>query len=254
LDVPVFDTEGTRKGSIPLPPAFASALRPDLIRKAVSVAQANHRQPYGASPMAGRRQTHQSWGPGRGASRIPRGTQRARATFAPSVVGGRRAHPPRATKVLTEKLNVKERRAAVRAALAATANVDTVRSRGHQFELEALPLVVDDAFTDVATTKGLIETLTKLGVGGDLDRARSGRHQRAGRGKLRGRRIRTPSSVLVVVHEAGPVVRASTNLPGVEFCLVDQLNVERLAPGGDQGRLTLFTRSAIEALAAGVAA
>lgn len=249
MEVSVFGVDGSKKGSVALPEVFAGQLRPDLVRKAVNAAQANRRQPYGAAKWAGRLQTAESWGPGRGASRVPRGTQRARATFAPSVVGGRRAHPPRAERDWSEKINKKERRAALRAALAATANAEVVRARGHKFEAEATPLVVEDELASIATTQALAAALGKIGAGPDLERARSGRHQRTGKGKLRGRRMRTPKSVLLVLHEKGPAAKAASNLPGVDFAVLSELNVERLAPGGDQGRLVVFTKSALEAVA-----
>lgn len=248
MEVSVFGTDGSKKGSVELPAVFATHLRPDLVRKAVNAAQANRRQPYGAAKWAGRLQTAESWGPGRGVSRVPRGTQSSRATFAPSVVGGRRAHPPRAERDWSEKINKKERQAALRAALAATANAEVVRARGHRFEPEVTPIVVEDGLLDIASSQELLDVLDKLGLGPDLERARAGRKQRAGKGKLRGRRLRKPKSLLIVAHDKGPVHRAGRNLPGVDFAVPDELNVERLAPGGDQGRLVVFTRSAIDAI------
>ncbi len=247
MEINVYDLSGNASGSIQLPRAFETPFRPDVIRKAVSVSQANRRQPYGASPMAGRWRAVEGWGPGRGVSRVPRLTQGRRAAFAPHVRGGRRAHPPTAEKKLDEKINKKERRLALRSALAATADTERVADRGHRFDLEATPLVVEDALLDIGTTQELLSTLETLGVAADVQRAKEGTKVRAGKGKLRGRRLKVPRSLLLVVHEEGPVTRAASNLPGVEFTTPDQLNVERLAPGGDAGRLTLFTQSALEA-------
>ncbi|MCL1978851.1 MAG: 50S ribosomal protein L4, partial [Methanomassiliicoccaceae archaeon] len=73
-----------------------------------------------------------------------------------------------------------------------------------------------------------------------------GRKIRAGRGKMRNRRYRTPVSVLIVVSERdAPVFKGASNLPGVNVETVDTLNASILAPGGDAGRLTVYTRSAI---------
>ena len=248
MEVNVYNLEGNAAGSVELPSAFDTPYRPDIIRKAVNAAQANRRQPYGASPMAGRWQTAESWGPGRGVSRVPRLTQGRRATFAPHVRGGRRAHPPRAERDWSEKINKKERRLALRSALAAAADPEKVRGRGHKFDLDATPLVVEDGLLNIQETQQLIETLTHLGLGDDLDRAREGRSIRAGKGKLRGRRYRTPTSVLLVIHEDGPVRLAAGNVPGVEAVTPNNLNVERLAPGGDPARLVVFTKSALAAL------
>ena len=41
------------------------------------------------------------------------------------------------------------------------------------------------------------------------------------------------------------VWRAVRNLPGVDACRVDKLNAELLAPGGDAGRLCVFTQNAL---------
>lgn len=248
MEINVYDLSGNASGSVKLPRAFDTPFRPDVIRKAVSVSRANRRQPYGASPMAGRWHAVEGWGPGRGVSRVPRLTQGRRAAFAPHVRGGRRAHAPTAEKKLEEKINKKERRLALRSALAATADAERVAERGHRFDLEATPLIIEDDLLEIGTTQAFLDTLETLGVAEDVQRAKEGTKVRAGKGKLRGRRLKVPRSLLLVVHEQGPVTRAASNLPGVEFTTPDQLNVERLAPGGDAGRLTLFTRSALEAV------
>lgn len=248
MDVTIRALDGSDAGTATLTAAFETEFRPDLIRKAVAVAQANRRQPYGAAYEAGRQHATESWGPGRGASRVPRLTQGNRAAFAPGTRGGRRAHPPKADKKLDEKINTKERRLARRSALAATADPDRVAERGHAFDADELPLVVEDDIVEIAKTGELRETLEELGVGADVDRAKEGRSIRAGKGKTRGRKYRVPRSVLLVVHEKDLITRAYANLPGVELTTPDELDVEHLAPGGDAGRLTIFTASALEAL------
>lgn len=248
MEVTIKTLDGDEADTRSLPKAFETPYRPDVIRKAFAVAESNKKQPYGADPEAGRQHATESWGPGRGASRVPRLTQGNRAAFAPGTVGGRRAHPPKAEKDLTEKINKKEGRLARDSALAATADPDRVEERGHAFETEDLPLVVEDDLVDVGRTADLRETLETLGVGPDLDRAKEGRNVRPGKGTMRGRKYRTPRSVLLVVHEKGPVTRATDNLPGVDWTTPEEINVPRLAPGGDPGRLTLFTAAAIEAL------
>lgn len=246
MQVTIHSTDGDEAGTATLPDAFETEFRPDVIRKAVDVAESNIKQPYGADPEAGRKHATESWGPGRGASRIPRLTQGQEAAFAPGTRGGRRAHPPKAEKKITEYLNGKERDLALTSALAATADPERVEDRGHRFEADELPLVVEDEVVDLAKTQDLKEVLEEIGTGDDLARAKDGRSVRAGRGTMRGRRYRTPRSVLLVVHETGTIDRASGNLPGVEYATVEELSVPRLAPGGDAGRLTVFTASALE--------
>ena len=44
------------------------------------------------------------------------------------------------------------------------------------------------------------------------------------------------------------VIKCVKNIPGVDITTPNMLNVELLAPGGDPGRLTIFTESALKAL------
>lgn len=247
--VNLYGTDGNAKGKVTLPAAFAEPVRPDLIRKAVSVIQANRRQPYGSDPDAGKRQVTHATRPGQGMSRVQRGVGTGKAGFTPNNVGGRRAHPPRVERVWAEKINKKENAKALRAALAASALPAMVRDRGHQFKDGlSTPIVVEDKLADVAKTQDLLEILNKLGLAADVQRASDGTHQRAGRGKLRGRRMRTPRSILVVAPLGSKLHRAAQNLPGVDVSTPEQLNTETVAPGGDPGRLILFTEKGLARL------
>ena len=87
-----------------------------------------------------------------------------------------------------------------------------------------------------------------LGLGMDLDRARNGRKIRAGKGTMRGRVHKTPKSILLVVKEKSGLAQAARNLPGVDVVAAKDLCAEDLAPGGDLGRLTVFTKAALEAM------
>lgn len=244
--VNVYSKTGAASGEVELPAVFDTEFRPDVIRKAVNAAQANRRQPYGSSPLAGHA-PHRSVRSGQGISRVPRATQGGNAVFSPAVVGGRRAHPPRVEKNWSEKINRKERQLARASALAATAFEDAVRTRGHKFkEGLTLPVVVDDAVEAVEKTQELITVFEAVGVGDDLQRALDGKHVRAGRGKMRGRKYRTPRSILFVVSgPEAPVLTAARNLTGVDVATPEQLSTELVAPGGDAGRLVVFTKSAL---------
>ncbi len=245
--VNVHDKSGKSSGQVELPAVFATPLRPDLIRKAVAAAQANRRQRYGASPVAGVRPSVEWPGKGKGMARTPRLRHGNRAAFVPNAFKGRRAHPPEARKVWTEKINVKERRLAIASALAATAQAGLVKARGHQIDEKlALPLVVSDDFVAATHTSDLLEALGKVGVGADLARAKDGVHVRAGMGKLRGRAYRTPRSVLLVTADGK--APAAENLAGVDVVSARNVSAEDLAPGGDAGRLTVYTQGALAAL------
>lgn len=232
---------------------FATEFRPDLIRKTVNAFHANRRQPYGSDPMAGKRHAEASVRSGSGISRVPRMTQGRRAVLAPFVTGGRRAHPPKVEKDWSEKINKKEKALAFASALAATANEEQVRARGHRFKDGlTVPVVVDDDFESIEKTKDALAALEAIGLGGDIERADNGVKQRSGIAKLRGRRLKKPKGLLVVVGaKDSAFAKAAANLPGVDVTTTDQLNVERVAPGGDAGRLVVFTRRAFDSLGGG---
>lgn len=243
-NVTVHDKSGKSAGQVELPGVFATPLRPDLIRKAVNVARANRRQRYGASPVAGVRPSVEWPGKGKGMARTPRLRQGNRAAFVPNAYKGRRAHPPESRHEWTEKINVKERRLAIASALAATAQASVVKARGHRFEDKlALPVVVSDDFVAATATSDLASALAAVGVGADLERAKNGVHVRAGMGKLRGRAYRTPRSVLLVTADGK--APAAANLAGVDVVAAKDVSAEDLAPGGDAGRLTVYTQGAL---------
>ena len=248
VKVNVYGIDGTVKEKIDLPETFDTDYRPDIIRKSFSILHSNKRQPYGADPYAGTKHATASVGKGRGMSRVPRLTQGRRAALAPCVVGGRRAHPPKAERNWKEKINKKERIFSIKSALAATANKEIVSKRGHKFDEKiTLPIIIEDKFENIKKTKDVIETFEKVGIYTDVLRATNGRHIRAGRGKTRGRKYRIPKSILIVSMEEN-IKKNSKNLSGVDIVKPNQLNIEYLAPGGDAGRLTVFTKSALKEL------
>jgi large subunit ribosomal protein L4e len=81
-----------------------------------------------------------------------------------------------------------------------------------------------------------------------LDRARNGMHVRAGRGKMRGRRVKSPKSILFVVKDVKKTRLCVGNIHGIEVVEPKKLSLELLAPGGDAGRLTVFTEIALKEL------
>lgn len=246
MEATVRDLSGEETGTIELPAVFETEFRSDLIRRAVLAAQANRKQAYGADPLAGMRTPAESFGSGRGMAHVPRENGRGRRV--PQTVGGRRAHPPKAEKEQGKKVNKKERQLAVRSAIAATADADLVRERGHQFDEDvALPLVVSDDFEDLLKTKEAVEALEALGVSADIERADEGRKVKAGRGTTRGRKYRRPKSILFVTSEEPS--RAARNLAGADVATAAEVNTEDLAPGTHAGRLTIWTESAIEEVA-----
>ena len=258
MKVPIYSIKGkASKSSATLPEAFEEPVRLDLIRRAVTAARANRRQAYGASRGAGFRHSVSWPGKGRGMARTPRKNGGGgRGAEAPNTVGGRRAHPPKVEKEWNLKINSKERKKAFRSALAATSQESYVSARGHEIpEKATLPYVVDDKIENIASdhegesiTKRAMTLLDGLGLSDDVDRSTDGKGIRAGKGKRRGRKYRTPKSVLIVLSENNGSEKAFRNLSGVDVTTSKDLNTELLAPGGDPGRLVVFSKAAVSAL------
>jgi len=251
VKVNVYGIDGSVSEKIDLPEVFDTEYRPDLIKKSFNVMHSNKRQPYGADPYAGTKHATASVGKGRGSSRVPRLTQGRRAALAPCVVGGRRAHPPKAEKDWKEKINKKEKVKAIKSALAATTDKTMVSNRGHNFDDKiTLPIIIDDKFGNSKKTKEVIEILEKIGIYDDILRATNGRHIRAGRGKMRGRKYKTPKSILIVSTRE-KIYKSSRNLTGIDVVEPKNLNIEHLAPGGIAGRLTIITKSDLKKIRGG---
>jgi len=246
----IFDLQGKSTGKITLPKVFSTPLRPDVIKRAVLAIQSNRLQPQGRDPMAGKRTTAESRGTGMGISRVPRikgGS--GRAGFAPSTVGGRQPHPPRAEKNIVKDIPKKEAKFALISAIAATAQKETVVSRGHKIgNVVQFPLVVEDAIEGLTKAKEVEAAFASLGLEADLIRVRDSRSIRAGKGKRRGRKMKQAIGPLIIVVDGKSLVNAASNIPGVEVTTVTNLNTEMLAPGTHPGRLTVWTNGAIEKL------
>ena len=248
--VNVYSLKGDVTDEIELPEIFEEAYRPDVIKRAVISSQTARIQPWGANPMAGKRTTAESFGSGRGVAMVPRVKGSSKAGFVPQAIGGRKAHPPRVNTIYHEKVNKKERVLAIRSAIAATADKDLVAERGHKVEdLEQVPFIVDDELETIKTAKETREIFKDLGIMDDILRAKKGRKIKSGKGKLRGRKYRTPKGPLVVVGNDRGIKLGARNHAGVEVVEVENINAELLAPGTHAGRLTIYTKSAIEKLA-----
>ncbi len=265
MKLAVLDAAGARKGDVELPRQFSEAIRPDLITRAVHALQAAARQPYGADPEAGkrasaelsRRRRKYRGSYGFGMSRVPRKILSRRGTrmymvgaFAPGTVGGRRAHPPKAEKQWDQKVNKRENRKAIRSALSATVDAATVKARGHKVP-DSYPFLLDSSMIGISKTSEAKKALLALGFKDELARADK-TTARAGKGKMRGRKTRRATSLLIVTAEKDVALRkAAANISGVEVVAVHELNAELLAPGTHPGRATLYTKDAIQAMTDG---
>jgi large subunit ribosomal protein L4e len=250
ISAKVFDLKGEEVRTRNLPQIFNTPTRPDVIKRAVVTIQSHKYQPQGRDPMAGKRNTAESRHAGLGIARVPRLKERGqRAAFAPGTVGGRSAHPPESKKNIRKKLPKKEMRLALRSAIAATGLKEIVASRGHMVEdVPDFPLVVVDEIQSLKRTKDIEEALINLGVWPDIFRVKESRKIRAGKGKMRGRKMKQAVGPLLVIANNDGVAEATRNLPGMEVASVENLNAELLAPGTHPGRLTVWTNSAFEKL------
>jgi large subunit ribosomal protein L4e len=251
-----FTVEGKVNGEVSLPKQFSEEFRPDLIKKAVLAIQSHNRQAYGASPDAGtrasayiskRRKAYKTTY-GKGQSRTPRKVVLRRGlhfyfvgAFAPNTTGGRRAHPAKAEKDWNLKLNIKERRKAIRSAIAATMDQEKVKTRGHKSE----SVVIEAKYEDLKKTKEVETFFKSLGYQKELDRIAI-KKVRAGKGKNRGRPYKKKKGPLLVVSKQCSLMKAAQNMQGIEICEVKNLNAELLAPGTDAGRLTVWSDKALE--------
>lgn len=260
--VSIISVKNEKKGDVALPDQFSEEYRPDLIARAVRALQANARQPYGADPVAGmqvsatlsRRRRDYKGSYGLGISRVPRKIlSRSGTRFnwagaeAPGTVGGRRAHPPKSEKIWTQKINVTERRFAIRSAMTASVNKDIVAKRGHKVP-DQFPFIVSDDVQNINKTKQVIAWLTAIGLGKELDRSANTKI-RAGKSKARNRKKKIPVGPLVVVAKSCALQTSAENIPGIDVCVVNRLNAKLLAPGAHPGRLTLYTESAVKRIA-----
>jgi large subunit ribosomal protein L4e len=257
----LINIEGKKIKEISLPKQFSEPYHPNLIKRAVLVIRSNKRQPYGAKEGAGmryssylsKRRKNYKGAYGRGMSRTPRKVMWRRGTqfgyvgaTAPGTRGGRKAHPPKAEKDFTKKINIKERRKAIRSALAATFNLDLIKKRNHQIPTE-FPFIIEDKIENLSKTKEVKDILRKLGFEKELIRCEK-KKVRAGKGKTRGRKHTKKTGPLIVVSKDCKLAKAAVNIPGVDIVNIKNINAELLAPGTHAGRLVIYTESAINRL------
>jgi len=256
----VLSLDGKKVKEVDLPKQFDEGYRSDLIKRAFLALMSHKRQPYGAFKEAGKRYSSKlskrrrkyRGSYGKGISRIPRKILTRRGTqfywvgaTVPGTVGGRRAHPPKAERKFEQKINIKERRKAIRSALSASVLKEVVEKRGHRFG--NLPVVFEDKFEDVGKTKDVKKVLEGAGLKDELKRVNVSK-VRAGIGKLRGRKYKRKKGPLIIVSKDCKLLKSSGNIPGVDVVDVKNLNIELLAPGSDAGRLCVWSDKALEVL------
>jgi large subunit ribosomal protein L4e len=258
MKVPVYTLKGQPKGTVEIAKAFSAPVRKDVIKRAVAAERAAARQAYGADPVAGHRSSAHYHGKrhyrhtmmNREMARMKRihgsGFLHFTARVVPQARKGRKAHPPKAEKIWDKKVNKKEMALAMLSAVSASADKEMLAARGHILNgAKSIPLVLEDSVQGLKRTKETAELLKALGLEDEMVRV-SEKKIRQGKGKARGRKYRTRTGPLFIVKEDNGLVRASMNLPGVDSATVTGLSVEMLAPGGQPGRLCIWSKSALE--------
>ena len=254
--IQILDIEGKKTKEITTP-LFEEPIREDLISKLVEAEKT--RQPYSPKQYAGMDRSasgkvqhkRHSWNTdrGRGMSRIPKKTMWRRGTqfswigaIIPSVKGGRRAHPPHGD-VPNKKINKKELKKILLSALTYVSSVQDVQKKyatlaGKKIDVK-LPFVVEDKILSLKS-KELFNTLRKL-LGELYDVSVQKKTQRAGIGKMRGRKYKKNAGALLVIG-----VQEKAKIQGIDVLKVSELTITDLADGG--ARITIFTEKAIKDL------
>lgn len=211
----------------------------------------NSRQAYAVSIYAGKQVSASSWGTGRAVARIPRvgggGTSRSgQGAFGNMCRGGRMFDPTKTWRKWHRKINSTQKRYAVCSALAASAVPALVMARGHRIDdVPEVPLVLDNALESTKKTSAAKDILQAVGALADVEKAAKSKQIRSGKGKMRNRRYTLRKGPLIVYADNDGVQEAFRNLPGVELCNVDRLNLLQLAPGGHVGRFCIWSEKAM---------
>lgn len=255
----ILGIDGKKMKDIELSDIFSQPVREDIVSRVLEAKKT--KQPYSPSLVAGKqhsasgilRHRRHVWksSRGRGISRIPRkifsrkGSQfRWEGAEIASARGGRRAHPPKILSMIAKrKMNKKEAKMAFVSAISATANPKKVSGKYKNLKEKKLnlPLIVESEFLKLKT-KNLLESLKKILGEETLKAIIKKRKIRAGKGKMRGRKYKKSSGMLLVT---GKNEKIKTNV--IDMKNVGNLSINDLASGG-LGRLVIYTENAIKEL------
>lgn len=255
----MYSMDGKALKEVELPSAFGLDVRLDLISRAAISDQTKHYQRKGNDPRAGMetsaryRGRKEDFGSGKNKGTairprevLPKG-RLGKVKRIPSAVKGRRAHPPHVNKIIVERMNKKEYRAALLSAIAATGSREAVEARGHKLSASIkLPIILENSFESVGKTGQVYRTLSAL-IGEDIARSSNPR-PRVGVRARRGGKI-YPKSAIIAVSKDAPVLKAARNIAGVDVVKASDLSVEKLAPGAKAGRLAIYTEAALAEIA-----
>ncbi|MFX1399008.1 MAG: 50S ribosomal protein L4 [Promethearchaeota archaeon] len=250
----VYNLDANKKETIDKPKIFEVKPRKDLIQKANETSQSRKKQTQGRNPRAGLRNTAVSWGTGHELSRAPRlkgsGYPTAKnVARVPFARGGRGGHPIKVEKIVEKRINKKTKKLALISAISASGDRSWVEKRGHIIDnIPEIPLVIDDKIQTIKKTEMIYSILCELGLQEELIKSKNSKKIRAGKGKRRGRKYKNRKGILLVIKDDFGIIKASRNISGTDIVKVDNLSIDNLAPGGQPGRLILWTQSAFNDL------
>jgi large subunit ribosomal protein L4e len=185
---------------------------------------------------------------GKGISRVPRKIMWRRGDHfywvgaeISSSRGGRAAHPPKPAHFqVKRKINKKEAVVALQSAIASTANQELVKKRYSSLQDSHInvPIVISSDILKMKT-KEFYNFLEKT-LGNLMTIAIKKKVQRAGKGKIRGRRYKENAGLLLVLGKD-----ENFKVQGIDIRKLQELEMQDLWP---LGRLTVYTENAIKQL------
>jgi len=254
----LYTIKGEKKGEIPLPEFFDTAIREDIAAKYYEVDKFEHKHPYSNYSEAGKRHSasgilshrrHEWKGQyGKGVSRAPRKVMWRRGTQfflvgaeVSGTRGGRRVHGP-ALIERNRKVNKKEMLLAINSCLASTASKEKILERystlaGKKLSLN-FPIVIESSLDNIKA-KEMLSLLSKIfhEVSHLVFRSKE---VRAGKGKTRGRKYKSNAGLLLIKAKDEKI-----KFKGIEVVSADELCIEDIYP---LGRLTVYTEKALKEL------
>jgi len=237
--------------SVNLPNIFLSPIRIDILKFVYANMAKNKRQSYAVNQSAGMNTSAISWGTGRAVARIPRvkggGTNRSgQGAVGNFCRGGRMFSPTTVWRKWHHKIIKNQRKQAIITSIACSGLVSVVMARGHKItETPEIPLVIDSSVESIICTKYGQTALKTIGALSDVKNKLKKKTLRAGKGKIRNRRTKKYLGPLIIFEKNA---RAFRNIPGVETCCVNFLNLSKLAPGGHVGRFCIWTYNSFSKL------
>eukprot|EP01065_Artemidia_motanka_P009019 TRINITY_DN145_c0_g1_i1.p2 TRINITY_DN145_c0_g1~~TRINITY_DN145_c0_g1_i1.p2 ORF type:complete len:375 (+),score=128.19 TRINITY_DN145_c0_g1_i1:69-1127(+) len=255
-EVQVYATDAEAKPTgtkVALPEVFLAPIRHDVVRTVHRDMAKNARQAHGVMRRAGHQATAESWGTGRAVARIPRasggGTHRSgQGAYGNMCRGGHMFGALKTFRRWHRRVARDQRRYATVSAIAASALPALVQARGHNIDdVPELPLVVDAKAGQLTKTREAVKLLSFIEAQDDCERVAATQKIRPGKGKWRNRRYVSRRGPLVVFSD-GESAKAFKNIPGVDTCNVNALNLLQLAPGGHVGRFIIWTQAAFQKL------